>query len=233
MYFSTTVHVIGGVQSTKDFQIGTTMARNWLTRLGWISTINFMTMVTILHNQHFSDFSPNVDRVGPATKKRTLVRIRQDIFIIYIYILCIFVPYHKPSSNERVPSRGYADTSTNGACWIWMKEFPRENFDKIYLVCCSCQVWVPTFFSKEKQPIGFSKELFENYRLTSQKIPPQKKTPSIPSISPCSVPTGPLQQQAIYHLTKWDGGALTRAASAWKRTHGMGIVEDPSWGLGI
>ena len=64
-----------------------------------------------------------------------------------------------------------------------MKEFPRENFDKIYLVCCSCQVWVPTFFSKEKQPIGFSKELFENYRLTSQKIPPKKKHP-VSQVSP-------------------------------------------------
>ena len=106
MYFSTTVHLIDWVQSTKDFRIGTTMARNWLTRLGWISTINFMTMVTILHNQHFSDFSPNVDIEWGPPQKKDLGQDTSGYTFIYI-------PYHKPSSNKRVPSRGYADTSTS------------------------------------------------------------------------------------------------------------------------
>ena len=86
MYFSTTVHLIGGVQSTKDFQIGTTVTSNWLTRLGWISTINFMTMVTILHNQHFSEKRQMLIEWGPPQKKDLGQDTSGYIYNINIYI---------------------------------------------------------------------------------------------------------------------------------------------------
>lgn len=63
-----------------------------------------------------------------------------------------------------------------------MKEL-REKCDKIYLVCCSCQVWVPTFFFKGKTTHRISKQLFQNYCLTSQKIPPKKRHP-VSQVSP-------------------------------------------------
>ncbi len=111
---------------------------------------------------------------------------------------------------ESHPAEQLHEKPTRPGEYGWI---PRKEMWQNWVVCCSCQVG-PNII-QEKQ-YRFSPTFWKLLPASSQK----KNDTQYPSISLCSVPCGWPKQQAIHHLTKWAGGALTKAVSAWKRKHG-------------
>ena len=122
---------------------------------------------------------------------------------------------------ESHPAEQLHEKPTRPGEYGWI---PRKEMWQNWVVCCSCQVG-PNII-QEKQ-YRFSPTFWKLLPASSQK----KNDTQYPSISLCSVPCGWPKQQAIHHLTKWAGGALTKAVSAWKRKHGNSwIIPGGDWG---